>query len=67
MSTLDSSPDWDLIRFWFRLGLSVRSVVGRAIAKLYWNTLKMQHLIQCQFLPEDQIIPVIDNEMDKSN
>ena len=27
----------------------------------------MQHLIQCQFLSEDQIIPVIDNEMDKSN
>ena len=27
----------------------------------------MQHLIQCQFLPEDQIIPVIDNEMDKSD
>ena len=28
---------------------------------------KTQHLIQCQFLPEDQIIPVIDNEMDKSD
>ena len=27
----------------------------------------MQHLIQCQFLPEDQIIPIIDNEMDKSD
>ena len=27
----------------------------------------MQHLIQCQFLPEDQIIPLIDNEMDKSD
>ena len=34
---------------------------------LYWNTLKTQHLIQCQFLPEEQIIPVIDNEMDKSD
>ena len=32
---------------------------------IYWNTLKTQHLIQCQFLPEDQIIPVID-DMDKS-
>ena len=26
MSPLDSSPDSDLIRFWFRLGLSVRSL-----------------------------------------
>ena len=34
---------------------------------IYWNTLKTQHLIWCQFLPEDQIIPVIDNEMDKSD
>ena len=34
---------------------------------IYWNTLKKQHLIQCQFLPEDQIITVIDNEMGKSD
>ena len=27
----------------------------------------MQHLIWCQFLPEGQIIPVFDNEMDKSD
>ena len=27
----------------------------------------MQHLISCQFCSEDQIIPVIDNEMDKSD
>ena len=27
----------------------------------------MQHLIQCRFLAEDQIIPVIDIEMDKSD
>ena len=30
----------------------------------YWNTLKTQHLIQSQFLREDQTIQVIDNEMD---
>ena len=29
--------------------------------------LKMQHLISCQFRSEDQIIPVIDNEMDNSD
>ena len=34
---------------------------------LYWNILKTQHLIQCQFLPEDQIVPVSDNAMDKSD
>ena len=27
----------------------------------------MQHLIQCQFLLEDQIIPVNDNAVDKSD
>ena len=27
----------------------------------------MQQLIKCQFFPEDQIIPAIDNEMDKSD
>ena len=34
---------------------------------VYWNTLKTQHLILRQFLPENQIISVIDNEMDKSD
>ena len=27
----------------------------------------MQHLFQYQFLPEDQIYPVSDNEIDKSD
>ena len=35
--------------------------------QIYWNTLTMQHLIQCQFLPEDQKFTNIDNEMDKSD
>ena len=35
--------------------------------QIHWNTFKTQHLIQCQFLPEDQIIPVSDNEIDKSD
>ena len=39
----------------------------RTTYNIYWNTLKTQHLIQCQCLPVDQIIPVIDNEMDKSD
>ena len=34
---------------------------------IYLNTLKTQHLIQCQFLPEEQIIPVSDNAMEKSD
>ena len=34
---------------------------------IYRNTLKTQHLILCHFLPEDQITPVIDNKMDKSD
>ena len=41
--------------------------VGAQQTSIYRNTLKTQHLIQYQFLPEDQIIPVIDNEMDKSD
>ena len=35
--------------------------------EIYWNTLKTQHMIQCKFLPEDQIIPVSDNAVDKSD
>ena len=31
------------------------------------NLKKKQHLIKCQFLPDDQIISVIGNEMDKSD
>ena len=29
--------------------------------------IETQHLIQCQCLPEDQIIPVSDNEKNKSD
>ena len=34
---------------------------------IYLKTLKTLHLIYCQFLPEDQIIPVNDNEIDKAD
>ena len=37
------------------------------IIEIYRNTLKTQHLIQCQFLPEDKIISVSDNAFDKSD
>ena len=43
------------------------SDVPRTEKIIYWNTLKTQHLIECQFLPEGRIIPVFDNEMDKSD
>ena len=33
---------------------------------IYSRALKTQHLIQCQFLPEDRILPIIDNEIVKS-
>ena len=40
---------------------------------IYWKILKMQQLIQCQFLPEDQIhmyvqsVTLSDNKIDKSD
>ena len=34
---------------------------------MYWNTLKTQHSIQCQFIREYQICPVSDNEIDMSD
>ena len=46
--------------------LHVLDVRIYTLVHIYWNTLKTQHVIQCQFLPKDQIIPVIDNKMDKS-
>ena len=30
----------------------------------YWKTLKTQHLIQCQIIPDDQVCKVSDNEID---
>ena len=42
MSPLDSSPDTDYIRFWFRLGLSVRSL-------LKWL---LRVLLFCEFLSD---------------
>ena len=44
-----------------------RCSLSSLLPNIYWNTLKTQHLIKCQFLPEDQIISVIDNKMDKSD
>ena len=46
------------------LVILLRPIVNFLTILKYFKT---QHLIQCQFLPEDQIIPVIDNEMDKSD
>ena len=39
-------------------------VAGYFILKHFKKT---QHLLQCHFLPVDQIITVIDNKMDKSD
>ena len=33
--------------------------------QIYSNTLKTQHLIPYQFLPDDRIFPIIDNEIVK--
>ena len=33
---------------------------------IYWNTLKMQHLLWCRFLPGNEICPIIDFKICKS-
>ena len=61
----DQIRQTDLLRYRDYL---VFEILDRAsIGIIYWKTSKMQHLIQCQFHPEDQVTPVSRNEMDTSD
>ena len=40
---------------------------GTSEVKIYWNTLKMQNLFRWRFLPDDQIFPIIDIDICKSD
>ena len=53
--------------YMFDLFGSKEKIRGKIHMYIYKKTFTTEHLIQCLFLPEDQICPGSDNETDKSD